>query len=51
VIVSSKGSSVYAKGGNVGDAYAKHELLKPSATRTKEHIRKDIGSWGLHPKF
>jgi hypothetical protein len=42
VIVLSKGSSVYAKGGNVGDAYAKHELLKPSATRTKEQTGKDI---------
>jgi len=37
-----KRSTVYAKGGSVGGAYAKHELLKPSATRTKEHIGKDI---------
>jgi len=24
------------------EAYAKHELLKPIATRTKEHTKKDI---------
>ncbi len=39
-IVSCKGFSIYAKGGNIGGACAKHELLKPSATKT--NIGKDI---------
>jgi hypothetical protein len=41
-IVSCKGFNIYAKGGSIGGVCAKHELLKPSATRTKEHIGKDI---------
>jgi hypothetical protein len=42
VIILCEGSIVYTKAGSVGDAYAKHELLKPNVTRTKEHTRKDI---------